>query len=88
MDGEERQVQFMTSKAAAEIMHREREEIESLQKSLEHVIAELKASKLKERNNEDQAANSRVHASMCEQELLSTKSNVDQLQQWLDEAKC
>ena len=88
MDGEERQVQFMTSKAAAEIMHREREEIESLQKSLEHVIAELKASKLKERNNEDQAANSRVHASMCEQELLSTKSNVDQLKQWLDEAKC
>jgi hypothetical protein len=77
----------LRSKAAAEIMHREREEIESLQKSLEHVIAELKTSKLKERDAEDQAANSRMHASVCEQELLSTKSDVDQLRQALDECK-
>lgn len=87
MDGEEGQVQFMTSKAAAEIMHREREEIESLQRSLEHVIAELKSSKLMERDAEDKAANSRMHASVCEQELLSTKSDVDQLRQSLNEAK-
>jgi len=87
MDGEEGQLHLLTSKAAAEIMHREREEIESLQKSLEHVIAELKTSKLKERDAEDQAANSRMHASVCEQELLSTKSDVDQLRQALDESK-
>ena len=87
MDGEEGQLHFLTSKAAAEIMHREREEIESLQISLEHVIAELKTSKLKERDAEDQAANSRMHASVCEQELISTKSDVDQLRQALDECK-
>ena len=88
-EGNEEQIKRLTSKAAAEIMYKEREEIESLQKSLEHVMNELKSSRMKEHGAEDRAANSRMHASVCEQELLSTKADVDFLKQSLEESqKC
>lgn len=86
-EGEEGQIHMITSKAAAEIMHREREEIDALQKNLDQLVSELKASKMKEQDAEDRAANSRLHASVCEQELLSMKSNVDFLQKSLDESR-
>lgn len=87
VEGKEEQIQMMTSKAAAEIMHQERQEIEDLQRSLEHVMNELKSSKLKERDAEDRAANSRMHASVCEQELVSTTADIDFLRQSLDEGR-
>ena len=87
IEGNEEQIQMMTSKAAAEIMHQERQEIDDLQRNLEHVMNELKSSKLKERDAEDRAANSRMHAAVCEQELVSTKADVEFLRHSLDEAK-
>lgn len=86
-EGEEGQIHMITSKAAAEIMHREREEINALQKNLDQLVCELKAAKMKEQDAEDRAANSRLHASVCEQELLSVKSSVNFLQQSLDESR-
>ncbi len=81
------QVQKMTSRASAEIMQRERHEIESLRRSLDEMMGELKSSKFREREAEDRAANSRMHASVCEQELLAAKADVDFLKQSLDNAK-
>jgi len=87
LEGKEEQIQMMTSKAAAEIMHQERQEIEDIQRSLHHVVNELKTSKLKERDSEDRAAKSRMHASVCEQELISTKADIEFLRRSLSEAK-
>ncbi len=81
------QVQKMTSRASAEIMQKERHEIEMLRQSLDEMIGELKSSKFREREAEDRAANSRMHASVCEQELLAAKADVDFLKQSLDNTK-
>jgi len=50
-------------------------------------VNELKTSKLKERDSEDRAAKSRMHASVCEQELISTKADIEFLRRSLSEAK-
>ena len=87
LEGQEEELEKMTSKAAAEILYKEREEIQNLQTCMEEVTYELKASKFKEKDAEDRAANARMHASVCEQELLSTKADIEFLRLSLNDAK-
>jgi len=66
----------LTSKAAGEIMVRDRTEIDSLTRSLDSMMQELQICQSRERDAEERAANSRLHASACEQELMSAKSDI------------
>jgi len=86
LDGLGHHVQKMTSKASAEIMQKEREEIDSLRRSLDEMIEELKSSAFREREAENRSANSRMHASVCEQELQASKADVNFLRQTLRDA--
>ncbi len=72
-------MQQLTSKAAGEVLERQRGEIDALTKSLEQVMQELQSCQDKERAAEERAANSRLHASACEQELLGAKSDISLL---------
>ena len=86
VDGLGHHVQKMTSKASAEIMQKEREEIDSLRRSLDEMMEELKSSAFREREAENRSANSRMHASVCEQELQAAKADVNFLRQTLRDA--
>ena len=75
----DKRMQQLTSKAAGEVLERQRGEIDALTKSLEQLMQELQSCQSKERAAEERAANSRLHASACEQELLGAKSDVSLL---------
>lgn len=77
----------LTSKAAGEVMEREREEIDALTKSLQHLMKELQSCQSKEREAEERAANSRLHASACEQELFRAKSDISLLKDSIESSK-
>ena len=77
----------LTSKAAGQVMERERGEIDSLTKSLLELMEELKNCQSKEREAEERAANSRLHATACEQELLAVKSDMSLLKDSINHMK-
>lgn len=74
----------LTSKAAGEVLGRQRSEIDALTKSLEGAMQELQNCQYKEREAEERAANSRLHAAACEQELLAAKSDIALLMESMD----
>lgn len=74
----------LTSKAAGEVLGRQRGEIDALTKSLEGAMQELQNCQYKEREAEERAANSRLHAAACEQELLAAKSDIALLMESMD----
>lgn len=53
VDGLGHHVQKMTSKASAENMQKEREEIDSMRRSLDEMMEELKSSAFREREAEN-----------------------------------
>lgn len=69
-------MQQMTSKAAGEVLKSQRLEINALSRSLEDLMQEIQHCQNKEREAEESAVNSRLHASACEQELLRAKSDI------------
>ena len=83
-DSHDVRMQQLTSKAAGEVLERQRAEINALTKSLEEVMHELQSYQNKEREAEERAANSRLHASACEQELIGAKSNLSLLKESLE----
>lgn len=76
ISGHDARVQQLTSKAAGEVLERQRSEIHALTKSLDELMLELQQCQIKEREAEERAANSRLHASACEHELLGAKSDI------------
>lgn len=84
MDGKLRK---LASKAADEIFRKERQEVEELRKMIDKVTDELRVAKAAEQNAEERAANLRMHASMCEQEVISTKNDVTFLNQSIQELR-
>lgn len=86
-DESDTRIKMLTSKAASDIAHKEREEIKSLQDNLSRVMKELQMLRTKERDSEERAANSRLQASMAEQELMACKSDLTLLKQAMDESK-
>lgn len=83
----DKRMQQLTSKAAGEVLERQRGEIDALTKSLEQLMQELQSCQSKERAAEERAANSRLHAAACEQELLGAKSDVSLLKDSIERLK-
>jgi chromosome segregation ATPase len=83
----EGKVKKMTSKAAANILQRDRADIENLTKNLNKAITELKFCRKSEQDAEERAANARLHTSVCEQELSSAKSDLSILRSTLAETR-
>lgn len=81
------QIRKLTSKAANAIVRKDREEIDGLRSSLDRSMQELGSCRAKERDAEERAANSRLHLSVCDQELIAAKSDVSFLKQAMDDLK-
>jgi len=73
-------IRKLTSKAADSIVKNERREIQELRTSLDRVMKEMRICRAKEKDAEERAASARLHASVCEQELLAAKSDYSHLQ--------
>ncbi len=86
-DASDTRMKQLTSKAAGEVLGHQRGEIDALSKSLEQLMQELQSCQSKERAAEERAANSRLHASACEQELLGAKSDVALLKDSIERLK-
>jgi len=86
-DGEpiEGQIRKLTSKAAKAIVSKDREEIESLRSSLDHVMQELISCRAKERDAEERAAGFHLHSSVIEEELVAAKSDISFLKQTMND---
>jgi chromosome segregation ATPase len=80
-ESHESRMQQLTSKAAGQVLERQRGEINALTKSVDELMQELQRCQSKEREAEERAANSRLHASSCEQELLGAKSDISLLKE-------
>ncbi len=80
-DSHDARMQQLTSKAAGQVLESQRGEINALTKSVDELMQELQRCQSKEREAEERAANSRLHASSCEQELLGAKSDISLLKE-------
>jgi DNA repair exonuclease SbcCD ATPase subunit len=87
IDDPQAQIQRMTMRAAEEIQQRERAEIEELRKALERALKDLASAQAAERNALANAASSRLQLSVCEQEVISAKSDLAFLTQTLEETR-
>lgn len=83
----QRQIQRMTMRASEESQRRERTEIEELRKALERALKELASAQAAEQKALANAAASRLQLSVCEQEVISTKSDLAFLTQTLEETR-
>lgn len=84
LDGD---ISKLTSKAAADIQRKERQEVEELRNALEGVLQELTSARSNERDAEDRAAKSRLHASVCEREAMAAKADLSFLTEAMEEMR-
>lgn len=87
MNEQENDLDHLTRKAAGRIHARERSEIAELRKSLSRALDELMTSRKAEKIAEEKAAKASVQLTVCEQELLSAKSDLTYLIQTMDEMR-
>uniref|UniRef100_A0A7S4S2U0 Uncharacterized protein n=1 Tax=Ditylum brightwellii TaxID=49249 RepID=A0A7S4S2U0_9STRA len=75
------------NKATEENIRREKHVINELRSGLDRAIEELAVARKSEKHAEERAASSRLHASVCEQELMAAKSDIDLLTQSIEEMR-
>ena len=80
-------IRELTSKAMDKMSQKERNEIQKLKIALDRAVQDLQASRHSEKNAQEKAASSRLHASVCEQELQVAKSDLSFLKQAVEEAR-
>uniref|UniRef100_A0A7S0GLK1 Uncharacterized protein n=1 Tax=Proboscia inermis TaxID=420281 RepID=A0A7S0GLK1_9STRA len=71
-----KQMRKLVGKATGDKIKREKNEIDELRSSLEHVMEELLAAKTAEREADERAASARLGASLNEQEALAVKADL------------
>lgn len=88
MDGNEvNDVDLVAFKATDRIQRKEREEIDELRKALARSQQDLASLRATSSDAEDRTAKARLQASICEQELISAKSDLKFLAQTMEEMR-
>jgi hypothetical protein len=77
-------IHLLSAKAAEKVKKRERAEIDQLRKSLFRALDELDIVRTAEREANERLSKSRLQASVCEQEIIASKSEVNFLAQTME----
>jgi len=78
------QLRKLASKAADDIFRKERGELEELRSTLKNATDEVHTAKAAVKDAEKEAASLRIHASMCEKEVIASKNDVSFLNKTIE----
>jgi chromosome segregation ATPase len=80
-------IHLLSAKAAEKVKKRERAEIDQLRKSLFRALDELDIARAAEKEANENLSKTRLQASVCEQEIIASKSEVNFLTQTMEDMR-